>query len=857
MSTQTPLMRQYLETKEKYRDAILFFRLGDFYEMFFDDAERVSKMLNLTLTSRNKSSAESVPLCGVPHHSAQTYINRLISMGHKVALCEQMEDPKKAKGIVKREVVQVITPGVMLDPEGLDGKNPNYLASVCHRQGRWGLALADVSTGLFQMTELADESKLSDELNRLEPREILLPVEEKNRPWAERLRKNFPAVLFNAMPGWHFDPDFGRDLYQSYYKASLAGLGIDSLNGAYPAGGALLSYLSEMKLLKEGLLSRPRIYFSADSMAIDDNAKRNLELVTTLAEGKRHGSLFWLIDRAKTVMGSRQLKNWLLSPLIESKKIEERLSVVSELKENSGLLSELENEFSKIADLERLENRIVAGQANARDLIALCASLERVDAIKNTLSGCGSPLLCESRDKLDSLNELTDEIGRTLCDDPPPALKEGGIIREGVNAELDELRSIEKNGKYFISTMEAREREATGISSLKIRYNQVFGYAIEITHTHKDKIPQHYIRKQTLTQAERYITPELKEYEEKVLRASERICELEYEIFQQLREKAAGFSVRIKKTAETISTLDALMSLARVALEYRYVRPEIVDEPALEIKKGRHPLVEALYREEPFVPNDLLLNTSDQRLLIITGPNMAGKSTVMRQTALIVIMAQMGGFVPAESAMIGIVDQIFTRVGASDRLQKGHSTFMVEMIETANILAHATEKSLVVLDEIGRGTSTFDGLSIAWAVAETLHDKIACRTLFATHYHELTDLAEEKEGIRNFHMAVKEWNGEILFLRELKEGGTNRSYGVFVAAMAGLPPETISRAREILKLLEEKDLQFKSAAQKESPQMTLFEPRPHPVVEELKKVDINALTPLEALNVLARLKTSY
>lgn len=859
MSSTTPMIRQYLETKEKYKDAILFFRLGDFYEMFFDDAEKVSKILNLTLTSRNKNAGDSVPFCGVPHHSAQTYINRLIAMGHKVALCEQMEDPKKAKppggkGIVKREVVAVITPGVLLDPEALDGKSANHLASVCRTGETWGCASADVSTGRFQLTELSDESRLSDELARLEPREILLPDRQKNEPWAARLGKNFPAVCVNVMPGWHFDENFGRDLYRSYYKTGVEGLGIADLKAALPAGGALLSYLSEMKLLKESLLDRPHVTSSADAMVLDDNARRNLELTATLEEGKSRGSLFGHLDRANTVMGSRLLKSWLLYPLINRDRIEDRLDAVSELKENSGCLTALESEFSKIADLERLENRVVAGQANARDLIALSRSLKPAAAVKEVLSGVGPELLREALSGLDCLKELTDDIDKTLCDDPPLALKEGGLIREGVNGELDELRSIEKDGKNFISRMEAREREVTGISSLKIRYNQVFGYGIEVTHTHKNKIPPHYIRKQTLSTAERYITPELKEYEEKVLRAAERITGLEYEIFQNLRERTASFSDRIKRTAFSIATLDALAALARLAIEQRYVRPEIADEPLLEIKKGRHPLVETLCREEPFVPNDISLNTGDCRLMIITGPNMAGKSTVMRQTALLVIMAQMGGFVPAEAARIGIVDRIFTRVGASDRLQKGQSTFMVEMIETANILAFATVRSLVILDEIGRGTSTFDGLSIAWAVAETLHDRIACRTLFATHYHELTDLAEEKEGIKNFHLAVKEWNGELRFMRELKEGGTNRSYGVHVAAMAGLPPETIRRAREILKLLEEKDLQFKSAAQKEAHQMTLFEPPTHPIVEELKKLDPNQMTPLDALNFLATLR---
>ncbi|MDO8519215.1 MAG: DNA mismatch repair protein MutS [Deltaproteobacteria bacterium] len=853
MSSQTtPMMRQYLSVKEKHRDAILFFRLGDFYEMFFEDAEKASKLLDLTLTSRNKNQEGSVPLCGIPVVASQGYIQKLLALGHKIAICEQTEDPALAKGIVRREVVQVLTPGLVLDPECLEGKAANYLAALCLKDGAWGIACADITTGAFKLTELKTAHLMQDEILRLSPREIL--TDGKCDEEIKKLKGSLPQARFTLLSGFSFDPDFGRELYARTFKADPEGLGLKGFPAASQAGSALLSYLDETKFLKSGLLSRPALYHSSGAMVLDNGAIRNLELLKTNVEGGTQGSLMGLLDETKTVMGSRLLKEWLLYPLVEASEIKRRQGGVAEFVSSPLLLEEVRSLLSNVSDLERIVNRVLAEKANARDLAGLAHSLAKIPPLLEFLVKTISPIMADLRCRLNSLPELRAEIIRALVDDPPFEIREGGLIREGYNAELDELRDIERGGKSVISAMEAKERVATGINSLKIRFNSVFGYYIEITHAHSDKVPAHYIRRQTLTTAERYITPELKEYEEKVLRAGERIRDLEYRLFVQLRQKVAGEHVSIKQTAAALSALDAVASLAQVALERRYSMPVIVEEPVLEITRGRHPVIEAVYRDEPFVPNDIRLNGENCRLMLITGPNMAGKSTVMRQAALTVIMAQMGGFVPAESARVGIVDRIFTRIGSSDHLQKGQSTFMVEMLETAHILAHATKRSLIILDEVGRGTSTFDGLSIAWALCETLHDTVKARTFFATHYHELTDLAEEKKGIKNFHMSVSEWNGEIRFLRELKEGGVSRSYGVAVAAMAGIPPATISRAREILKLLENKDLEFASRAASPQTQPSLFEEKNEQVCAELKNLDLNSLTPLEALNWLASAK---
>jgi len=851
----SPMIRQYQQVKAQHKDAILFFRLGDFYEMFFDDAEKVSKLLNLTLTSRNKNQEDSIPLCGVPHHSAQGYINKLVNLGYKVAVCEQMEDPASVKGLVKREVVQIVSPGVNLDSDALSDRVANYVVAVVAKDKKYGLAAADVSTGLFRLTELENEAALEAEIARVEPAEIVFLETQKNREFVEKLSANFPKMVQSFLGGYAHDEGYAADLYRRHFEAPLEGLGLANNPEAMQAGSLILAYLAENKLLKGQLLERPQLYNIADHLMLDGPTKRNLELVATIHDGGVRGSVYWLINQACSTLGSRRLRQWLLAPLLHVAAVDRRLDAVEELKSTPSLRRSLYELLKSVGDLERLINRVVAGVANARDMVALKNSLEPIEEIKQLMLGTQCPYLKDIQEGLDALRDIVSAIGSTLVDDPPFSLKEGGLIRDGVLLERDDLKNLERDGKGFIAAMETRERETTGISSLKIRYNRVFGYAIEVTHTHKDKVPVHYVRKQTLTQAERYITQELKEYEEKVLGAAEKICVLEYEMFLKIRDQVLAACERVKASAYALGDLDALWALATLAEENRYVRPAVVEEPVLKIVKGRHPLVEALFRAEPFVPNDVVLNTNDQRLIMITGPNMAGKSTVMRQTALIVLLAQMGSFVPADEAVIGIVDRIFTRIGASDFLQKGQSTFMVEMLETAQILSQATERSLILLDEIGRGTSTFDGLSIAWAVAETIHDTLKSRTLFATHYHELTDLEAEKQGIKNYHMLVKEWNGQIHFMREMVKGGANRSYGVFVAQMAGLPSKTIKRAREILKLLEQKDLDFQKATDPlKAQQPSLFEAPKSPALDALQEIDIDNMTPVQALNELNRIK---
>lgn len=851
MSDQTPMMRQYHAIKNQYQDAILLFRLGDFYEMFFDDAVTAAPILDLTLTSRNKNQKDSVPLCGIPHHAAQSYINRLLARGFKVALCEQTEDPQLAKGIVKREVTRVFSPGLILEPSALDEKQANFLGSVFYENSSWGLASCDISTGQFRATEVLEMQKFFDELARLDIKELLVADGQQGALWLADLQSRYPDMRVNFLAAKKFAADFAGDVYQEYYQNVPASMEGHLL--AFRAGGALLSYLMDTKFLTPQLLARPEFSSFFEAMVVDERTKKNLELVRTDQQSK--GSLFWHLDRANTAMGSRLLKAWLFYPLIDQERICERQDGIGDLVLERDSALNLGRLLEQVSDLERIQNRVLSQTANARDLVSLGQSLEVVPRIAEILQPFQSVLLKNIAQNLDPLTDVQKKISQVLVANPSLALKEGGIIQSGYDQGLDELRDIEKNGKNYLSRLETEERQATGIGSLKIRFNRVFGYYIEVTHTHQASVPPHYIRKQTLANAERYITPTLKEYEDKILGAAEKIKNLEYEIFCQLRSNIAEESARIKKTAGALAQLDALLSLALVASEHNYVRPNICAESIIEITAGRHPLVEILHPEESFVPNDVFLNTADRRLLIITGPNMAGKSTVMRQVALICLMAQMGSFVPAASAKLGIVDRIFTRIGASDSLHKGQSTFMVEMLETSQILAQATKKSLILLDEIGRGTSTFDGLSIAWAVAETIHDSIGAQTLFATHYHELTDLAAEKPGIKNYHMAVREYEGEIRFLREFKAGGTNRSYGVHVAAMAGLPKKTIQRAREILQLLEKKDLQFQSEAATDGKELPLFAPQDHPIVGLVREANPDSMTPLAALNFLVALKT--
>lgn len=850
------MMKQYLSLKAEYPDAILFYRLGDFYEMFFEDAVTASQILDLTLTTRNKNDDNPVPLCGVPHHAADGYIARLIEAGKKVVVCEQTEDPKQAKGIVRREVTRVVTPGTVMEEQCLDARRNNHLLCLCEDMGGFCAALCDISTGKLEYFPIADKASLKDEISRLEIRELLHPESLAQSAELQELGQQNKNLFQHAVPDLNFDPDFAADTITGYFAVqNLASLGLEAQSPFARVIGALLSYLKEGKMLSPGLISQPVQKNRSDTLFLDETSLHHLELFHTQHEQKRHASLLWHLDHCQSPMGARLLADWIRHPLQNQKKIEERLDAVEEVISQEAERVSLSQDLNHMADLERLAGRFVTGSANAREALALAQSLGQTQSIKTVVQKLSSPIFTNLAQELHDFSAICSEILATLWDELPLSLREGGLIRAGVHAELDELRTIESKGKGFILELEARERSQTGINSLKVRYNSVFGYYIEITHTHRDKVPAHYIRKQTLSNAERYITPELKEFENKVLSAGERIKAIEYEIFQTLRQKIAAQAPGIRQSARAVATVDVILSLAQTARSFHYVRPRISTSPVLDLKGARHPILERINPAERFVPNDIQLDPSSCHEMIITGPNMAGKSTLMRQVALITLMAHLGSFVPCEAATIGLCDRIFTRVGAHDHLQKGLSTFMVEMIETAKILREATAKSLILLDEIGRGTSTFDGLSIAWAVAEDLHDRLRARTLFATHYHELCDLAEERPGLRNFHMAVKEWNGEIIFLRKLKSGGTNRSYGVVVGGMAGLPPQVVRRAREILGLLEMKDLSFqKDVSLEKHPQLSLFDERESVIIKQLEKLDINTLTPLEALGVLAELK---
>ena len=859
------MMRQYIEIKARHPDSILFFRMGDFYEMFLDDALLASKILDITLTSRNKGGADEIPFCGVPYHSVQPYIARLIEAGHRVAICEQVEDPKQAKGIVKREVVQVVTPALVTESESLTPGENSYLLALCPVGQQWGAAWLDLSTGEFKVSELENVSSAAALVASLAPRELLLPDTLRREPPPE-LAMVFGDRPRSAVADWVLDRDYAARLLCGRFKvATPDALGLDSQSAALPASGAVLHYLKENCHSTLTHLRDITVVRQTDYLALDPVTRRSLELTATMADNKKSGSLLGCLDRTVTAMGARTLKQWLSAPLVQTAAIRRRLDAVEELAQRFELRAQLAGLLKGVHDLERLNGRLAMAGANGRDLRSLFDSLEQTDKISSLLPTAESELLRECAAQLDPLDELRSTIGAAIIPSPPFSLREGGIIAEGYNAELDELRTISREGKGFIARLEAQERERTGINSLKIRYNRVFGYYIEITKSNLSGVPADYIRRQTVANAERFVTSELKNYEEKILGAEERICDLEYSLFQELREKAAAEGARISRTAAALAVLDVLQALALTAMERNYCKPLVDDEDRIEITEGRHPVVEAMNLGERFVPNDTLLNGEKEQILIITGPNMAGKSTYMRQVALIVLMAQIGSFVPASSARIGIADRIFTRVGAGDNLARGQSTFMVEMMETAHILRNATPKSLVVLDEIGRGTSTFDGLSIAWAVAEYLHDNPRCRarTLFATHYHELADLAVNRERITNLTVAVKEWNDQVIFLRTIIPGAASHSYGIQVARLAGMPPDLIERAKEVLKNLEEGEFEQgtpriartdKKPAQPDTRQFSLFEPQGDLLRERLKKLNISVMTPLEALNLLDELK---
>jgi DNA mismatch repair protein MutS len=855
----TPVIKQYLQIKSQYPDAILFFRMGDFYEMFFEDARVGSRELDIALTSRDKGQKDSVPLCGVPYFTAETYISKLLQKGYKVALCDQVEDPKLAKGIVKREVVRVFTPGLVIDTIQLGTGENNYLMGFSAEGEVFGLAFLDISTGELKACQISGFEPFLSEALRNEPKEILSLKRFQEYPWFEGFKKNFENGLITYLD----DPKF--DAVRSFNQEERSTILLKAPLAAQ-AVAMVLRYAEENQKKPLSHIRPLSFYQVQDFMVIDEVTKRNLELTQSLFEQGKRGSLFWLLDETITLMGSRTLRQWLSYPLIDIKEIERRLDGVSELKEKKIERKQLRESLRGIQDIERLTSRIFLGHANARDLVGLKNSIQNLPILKANLQPFDASLIGEFASEIENFGDLYQLLESSIVDNPPLTIREGGIIKPKYDKELDALREIGREGKGWILQLEAEERKKTGIPSLKVRYNQVFGYYIEVTKSNLHLVPECYIRKQTLVNAERFITPELKQFETKVLGAEEAICQLEYRLFEEIREKVSDETPRLQKTASAIAVVDILGSMAEIADRYDYVRPVVDEQDEIVIRDGRHPVLERMGLSERFVPNDTQINGQEHQILIITGPNMAGKSTYLRQVALIILMAQMGCFVPASEAKIGAVDRVFTRIGALDNIMRGQSTFMVEMMETARILNQATSKSLVVLDEIGRGTSTFDGLSIAWAVAEYLHDHPSLRpkTLFATHYHELTELALTKERVKNYNVAVKEWDGEIIFLRRIVEGGTNRSYGIQVARLAGLPQKVIDRAKEILSNLEKGELDAVGMPKIATTRMVTSKPKlplqpslfaqPDPIRSELKKINPNELTPLKALNILNDLK---
>ncbi len=802
----TPMMRQYQEHKAQHPDAILLFRMGDFYEMFFEDAKKASRILDIALTTRDRNKEDCVPMCGFPHHAASMYISRLLSSGERVAVCDQMEDPKKAKGIVRREVTRVLTPGLTEDPRTIKAEENHYVVALAAKGNHIGLAAFDLSTGDLLVTETAQVSLASQELRRLDPKELLIPDGlPEDHVLAGLVDDSF---YVHPVEDWMRDPRAAVDaLTEQYHVQNLQGFGLAENSPMTLAAGVIVTYVRQTRADAPSHIKPPRVYHLGNYMVVDHSTLRNLEIFKNLRDGTANGSLVRLLDRTCTSMGARLLRQWMSYPLLDVAEIRERSETVEKLVENMVLRTEMRQILGNMADLERIAGKISLKSALPRDLVALRHSAETLPSLIAFLADLDSTMIARIR-HMDDLSYVAHAIASVLVDEPPAGLRDGGVIRSGYDEELDELRSISRSGKEWIAGIETGERESTGIPNLRVGYNKVFGYFIEVTKSHQDKVPPHYIRKQTLVNAERYITEDLKEYELKVLNAQERILEREEEIFNRLRSQLIEVIPRIQQTAAAIATLDVLLSLAEVAHTRGYTRPDVVSGDKIEIKEGRHPVVETFDLRETFVPNDVLLNRSTDQILIITGPNMAGKSTYLRMTALLVMMAQMGSLVPATKATIGVVDRVFTRIGAADYLTFGQSTFMVEMNETAEILHNSTERSLVLLDEVGRGTSTFDGLSIAWAVTEYLHDRPdrGPRTLFATHYHELVEIARFKNRVRNYNIAVKEWEDRVVFLRKILPGGCSRSYGIQVARLAGIPDAVITRAREILGNLEKKEL---------------------------------------------------
>jgi DNA mismatch repair protein MutS len=863
----TPAMKQYVEIKKKYPDCILLYRMGDFYEMFFEDALTAAPVLEITLTSRNKSKEDAVPLCGFPYHAASAYITKLVEKGFKVAVCEQVEDPKNARGIVKRDVIRVITPGLVLDEENLKSGENNYLACVALTRDTLGLAFLDLSTGEFQIGEFAGRDRLLAAVGVLDFKELLVSRSFSDPVLIKMLEAQMPAGRVNAIDETSFEPGWSDEILDRELTSQVLDQSkIKSRPAAKIAAAVILHYVNATQMVRAAHISEIRWYSPENYLVLDDAARRNLEIFSTIQDNARAGSLFSMINETLTPMGARRLRWWMGYPLVDCEKIRARLAAVAEIKDNHIVRSDLRKALSQVYDLERLAGRVALKVATPRDLIALKVSLAVLPGLQSMLNDFTAPALLSIRREISDMSSLVDLLSRAISPDPPSRIQEGGYIAHGFDDGLDHLRSISRDGKKWIASLEAKERQATGINTLKIGFNNVFGYYIEVTRANAGLVPDSYVRKQTLVNAERYINQELKEFEQTVLNAEEKIRERENEIFNQLRDDLMPYIVEIQYNAFRVAELDAFCALSEVAEKHSYVCPEIDDDDLIDIKDGRHPVVEAALKKEGFVPNDTLLDLQSNRLLVITGPNMAGKSTYIRQVALIVLLAQMGSFVPASQARIGVVDKVFTRIGASDNLMKGQSTFMVEMMETARILTDATPRSLVILDEVGRGTSTFDGLSIAWAVAEYLHDfgGRGMRTLFATHYHQLTDLAASKEGVKNYNIAVKEWGEKIIFLRKIMEGGTSRSYGIEVARIAGVPTDVILRAKEILYNLEKGEFdeigmpriaRGKSAAKYGNPQLNLFAQSEDSVLDELRQMDTSSMTPLDALNTLHHLKS--
>ena len=853
----TPMMTQYLKTKEEYEDCILFYRLGDFYEMFFDDAIKASKELEITLTGKDCGLSERAPMCGVPFHSASVYIAKLIEKGYKVAICEQVEDPKTAKGIVKREVIRVVTPGTVVDEELLDEKNNNYLAVIYSQRDKYGFAVSDISTGEIYTTEISGADEALNEIARYEPKEILLNSDAAEKLSAQ-VELRFHITPDECTDDFFENSEFEKNILQQFGKNSLSEIALDTKTYAVRAVGAMIAYLEHTQKTSLTYLNTINTYEVNQYMDIDVNTRRNLEITETMRDKVKRGSLLWVIDNTETSMGARLLKQWIEKPLINPIEINKRLYSVKELTENIMLRDDLSAVLSGTYDISRIISRISLGTVTPKDLIALKMTLLQLPELEYTLSNVKSPMLGDMRKNFDLLEDVCDLLERAINDEPPALLRDGNVIKEGFNEEIDNLRIAMRDGKKWLAALENEERESTGISKLKVGYNKVFGYYIEITKSAIKDVPDYYIRKQTLANCERYITPKLKEIENTILGASEKIVTLESYVFEQVRTSVSEEIERLKNAAHIIATTDVLLSLAQTAYKNNFTMPEISDNGKIEITDGRHPVVEKMSKNSMFVPNDTLLNNDDDRMIIITGPNMAGKSTYMRQVALITLMAQIGSFVPAKSAKIGIVDKIFTRVGASDDISSGQSTFMLEMTEVSHILKNATSKSLIILDEIGRGTSTFDGLSIAWAVVEYIQNKhkIGAKTLFATHYHELTELEEELDGVKNYRIAVKKRGDDITFLRKIVRGGADDSYGIEVAALAGVPKEVINGAKKILKKIENDEIVVEHTAKKHEDttnQIGFGDGIANEIADELKNMDVTTYTPIEAMNKLYEL----